>query len=180
MKRQVIQSSDDLDRLESLVSASAKISTDRLRRLLDKHSGINALAVLRFAAAGCDPLDGVRPLNVIEQLNQSFTYLASIAAARWLLERYPNSAPLVLNLGTTAGTDIASADGSIAAETFAATDPESNDKLRKDIAKVAASAAAHKFVFFLSPSHSRRSIPSDVTVVRLDHAAIARLAKVEG
>ena len=173
--RQVIASPEDLDRLERLVAASAESTTKRLGQILSTSAGLSALAQLKFSTAGCDPLNHARPLNLVEQLNQSFTYLASIAAARELFQRHPESAPFILNLGTTAGTDIASLDGRIAAETFAATDPESNDKLRKDIARVGASQAEHRYVFFLSPIAARRPAAQGVTVVRLDHASLAVL-----
>lgn len=83
---------------------------------------------------------------MIEQINQTFTYLASIDGARWLLREYPECAPLVLNLGTQSGFDIESSCGRFVAETFAATDPKSNDKLRKDLAKLRIARAQHRFV----------------------------------
>jgi hypothetical protein len=48
---------------------------------------------------------------LVEQLNQSFTYLASIAATAWLFEHHPENAPYILNLGTAPGSDIMSQDG---------------------------------------------------------------------
>lgn len=109
--------------------------------------------------------------TLIEQLNQSFTYLASIEAAKWLLERHPDHAPYNLNLGTTPGSDIESEDGEVAAETFAATHPDSNDKLRKELEKVRATSARHQYVFYLSPVETKRT-SEDVGIVRLAHASI--------
>ena len=60
---------------------------------------------------------------------------------------------LSLNLGIVSGTDIESShNGGIAAEVFAATNPRSNQKLQKDIAKVQGVTASHKYVFFMCPN----------------------------
>lgn len=90
--------------------------------------------------------------NLIEQINQTFTYLASVHATRWLFQYHPDAAPFRLHLGTAGGTDIESRDGSIAAETFASVNPRNNRKLEKDIDKVGRTAAEHKYVFYICPS----------------------------
>src|SRR5207248_4371078 len=108
------------------------------------------------------------------------TSLASIGAARWLLAQHPECLPLVLNLGTAPGADVESKCGRFVAETFAATHPDSNDKLRRDVAKVAALTGEHKFVFFLSPVDTRRTAPTGVTVIRLDHPILGVLASALG
>lgn len=174
MKRQMIASTADIDTLEQLVIAAAEATMARLGRLANGPAALEALARLKFAHAGCDPLDQARALNFVEQINQTFTYLASFEGARWLLREHPRSTPLVLNLGTTPGSDIESLDGLIAAETFAATEPDSNDKLRKDIAKVRATNAKHKYVFFLSPQSANGQMPEDVRVIPLCHEAVNR------
>lgn len=126
---------------------------------------------MKFAEVGHDPLDSSRSLNLVEQLNQTFTYLASIAGARWLMPHHPECLPLTPNLGTTRGSDIVSKCGRFAAETFAATRPNSNDKLREDVQKVRHSGAAQKFVFYLSPKPTAPKV-EDVTVVRLDSRSL--------
>jgi|ERR1041385_429204 hypothetical protein len=175
MKHQIVRSVADLDRLEASVAASAEHTARRLCESPIQSAGLSLLAALKFAPFGCDPLDSTRPLNFVEQLNQTFTYLATIAATRWLLLHHPQNAPFVLNLGTRSGTDVSSQDGQIAAETFAATDPDSNDKLRKDLAKVAESEASIKYVFYLSPVPARRLAIPGVTVVRLEHTTLSAL-----
>jgi hypothetical protein len=64
------------------------------KQLLNAKSGLEILALLKFTEAGRDPLEPTRALNLVEQLNQSFPYLASIGAALWLLTRHPDCAPL--------------------------------------------------------------------------------------
>jgi hypothetical protein len=176
LKQRLVRSLDDLVTLEQAVLASAQASLSKLQDLLGRDGGLSALAALKFGEAGCDPLDSSRSLNLVEQLNQSFTYLASIAATAWLFEHHPDNAPFILNLGTAPGSDIVSQDGTIAAETFAATHPGSNRKLEKDVAKVRVMDAVHKYVFFLSPVNAKRVDFDGVKVVRLSHDCLRGIA----
>ena len=109
---------------------------------------------LKFQQVGCDPLNQSRQLNLIEQLNQTFTYLASFNGAEFLFSRHPNVQSLTLNLGTSSGSDIETLeDGGIAAEVFAAVTPRNNRKLVNDIEKVSTTEARHRYVLFMSPEH---------------------------
>ena len=173
MKRRTIQSLDDLAALENQVLASARQTLRTVRDRLMGDSEISALARLKFELAGCDPLDGQRSLNFVEQLNQTFTYLATIQGARWLLEHHAEHAPYLLNLGTASGFDICSVDGDVVAETFAVTHPDSNQKLAKDIAKVQRATGLHKFVFYLSPVEARSGPSDGVLVVRVKHPSLS-------
>ena len=172
MKQLKISTSAELARLEAAIVSAAATTAAKLATELHGPDPLAALARLKFAQAGCDPLDLNRSLNFVEQLNQSFTYLASLEATRWLFERHPDRAPFHLNLGTAPGADIASADGAVAAEVFAATHPDSNDKLRKDVQKVRNMPATHKYVFYLSPVAAKLRA-EDVTIVRLDHVCLS-------
>jgi hypothetical protein len=178
MKKQIVVSPVDLDRLESAVSASAALAMRSLGAL-NGGTPIDALAAVKFDQIGRDPLDPNRPLNLIEQVNQTFTYLASIAGARWLLRQHPECAPLTLNLGTQPGFDIESSCGHFVAETFAATDPKSNDKLRKDLAKLRTAKARHRFLFYLSPVTDRRTHDEGISVVQLEHPVVSRFRSVQ-
>lgn len=111
MKQRLARSLADLETMEQAVLASAQTSLAKLQELLTRDGGLSALAALKFGEAVCDPLDSSRSLNLVEQLNQSFTYLASIAATAWLFEHHPENAPYILNLGTAPGSDIMSQDG---------------------------------------------------------------------
>jgi hypothetical protein len=84
------------------------------------------------------------------------------------LDRHPEHAPFVLNLGTRSGHDIESEDGCVICEVFAAVRPSNNDKLVKDSKRVHDAEAGHKYVFFFSPSVIPGQQPSaydDVKVV---------------
>ena len=63
-----------------------------------------------------------------------------------------------MSLGTARGHDIVSSDGSVIAEVFAAVRPESNRKLVKDLKKLNATSASHKYVFYSCPNRARGEV----------------------
>lgn len=114
-------------------------------------SPIELLTSLRFETVGHDPLTG-EPLNVIEQLNQSFTILVSLRAVERLIEMHPEAHGFRLALGTSSGRDIESVEPDlVAAEVFSATHPGSNQKLKKDVRRLTSDPARHRYVFFAAP-----------------------------
>ena len=131
-------------------------SMDKTLFQISSEIGLNSSQTLfskmKFGGIGFDPLDSKRELNIVEQINQSFTYLASFYALEILFTEYSELAPFRLNLGTAPGSDIESECGELAAEVFAAVAPTSNQKLKKDINKVLQSDAKLKFVFFMCPN----------------------------
>jgi hypothetical protein len=144
-----IHSPSELDDLERKVLAAAERAVTEIR--LAGGAGIEFLRRLTFEECGRHPMED-RALNLVEQVNQTFTYLASFRAAKELFRLHPEVRGLRLNLGTKAGSDIEDVERVVlAAEVFAAVRPQSNRKLFKDINKVASSLAANKYVFFLAP-----------------------------
>src|SRR3954447_17751224 len=117
MKVREINTSAEIDDLEEAIVSSAETTANAIRSMLAAASGIQVLAQLKFQQAGRDPLSE-RPLNVIEQINQTFTYLASCDALRYLFSHHPDRAPFIVHLGTAPGPDIASRDGTLIAEVF--------------------------------------------------------------
>ena len=131
---------------------SAEQTLIQIAELTGTEGPLSFLFQLKFESVGCDPLNPSRPLNLIEQLNQTFTYLASFNGAAFLFDRHPEVKRLTLNLGTAAGYDIETPEGGgIAAEVFAAVKPQNNGKLAADIAKVSTAEAQHRYVLFMSP-----------------------------
>lgn len=153
MKKIILNNSAEVTRYIETIVGAANAAQMRLFELSEIRNGIQLLQEMKFEKIGYDPLNTERGLNLIEQINQSFTYLASFKAAKILFQRHEGISKLSLNLGTMPGPDIESPEaGGIAAETFAATRPGSNNKLNKDITKVALTDANHKYVFFMCPS----------------------------
>jgi len=139
---------------------SAEEAIFRLDDISSHNGPLEFLNEIKFEKIGCDPLDRERPLNFIEQVNQTFTYLASFRASKFLFEQHQNLNSLTLNLGTKSGLDIFSEyDGRIAAEVFAAVNPNNNNKLQKDIEKVSDTTARHKYVFFMCPDFEEGIYP---------------------
>ncbi len=111
------------------------------------------LKALRFETVGHDPLTG-EPLNVVEQLNQTFTVLVSLRAIERLIALHPDAGGFRLALGTSSGRDIESLEPNlVAAEVFSATHPSSNQKLKKDLARLNLDQSRHRYVFFAAPGY---------------------------
>lgn len=152
-KRLSVTRSDIADYRVSLL-ASAEHTQIAIAELAGAEEPMPFLFQLKFQQVGCDPLNPSRQLNLIEQLNQTFTYLASFDGAKYLFARHPKVQCLTLNLGTSSGSDIETQEGDgIAAEVFAAVNPRNNRKLAKDIKKVSSTDAKHRYVLFMSPGH---------------------------
>jgi hypothetical protein len=153
MKKRILYSADEASQIIESVTQSATKAMEQVA-MLPKEQALRSLWSMKIEQVGCDPLDDDAPLNLIEQLNQSFTYVASAKAVKVLLSLHPELAPFTLNLGTTAGSDIESPKGrGLAAEVFAAVNTKNNCKLSKDIEKVGIVNAQFKYVFFMCPGY---------------------------
>ena len=154
MTKQVSVARTDIEGHRESLRASAEHTQIQIAELAGAENPLEFLFRLKFEAIGCDPLSVSRKLNLIEQLNQTFTYLASFNGADFLFKRHPKVQRFTLNLGTSAGSDIETLeDGGIAAEVFAAVTPRNNRKLATDIEKVSTAKAKHRYVLFISPEH---------------------------
>jgi len=160
MKVRTIHSADEANELISLATRSATKALAQVSELAGTDA-LSALWSMKVRPVGCDPLDADTPLNLIEQLNQTFTYIASARAVKVLLSLHPEIAPFTLNLGTSPGSDIESKRGvGLAAEVFAAVIPSNNKKLTRDIDKVAAvTGVGLKYVFFMCPGYDEGRQP---------------------
>ncbi len=146
-----VRSEDDIKRYLGQVREAA----GHARAWVAAQAGdpLDMLRRMKFEPVGRHPIDG-RPLNLVEQLNQTWTFAVALAAARQLLALHPEAGGYRLAPGAHASIplDIMSeADGLVGAETFAAVDPANNRKLAGDLAKMAARPELHRYVFFMSP-----------------------------
>ena len=152
LKSFTVSNIEELEQFEQKLYESMDKALLQISSEINSNSSQTLFSKMKFGGIGFDPLNSDRQLNVIEQINQSFTYLASFYALEVLFIEYPELAPFRLNLGTAPGSDIESECGELAAEVFAAVAPTSNQKLKKDINKVLQSDAKLKFVFFMCPN----------------------------
>lgn len=150
-KHLTIRSLDEAERLMELVRASAA----RVREWMSAQTGdpLDMLRHIKFDAIGFHPIEN-RPLNFVEQINQTWTYAVAIAATRQLLHLHPNVGGFGLAPGAHAALelDIMSVEpGRVGAETFAAVTPRNNGKLAADLTKLANRPEKYRYVFFMSP-----------------------------
>lgn len=146
-----IKTHDDIDRYVATVHAAAA----KTHAWICAHAGapMDLLRSMKFETIGFHPI-GDHALNVVEQINQTFTYAVALAAARELLVRHPEAGGFKLAPGAhmSQPLDIMSeAEGMVGAETFAAVSPNNNGKLAGDLKKLAGCSAQHRYVFFASP-----------------------------
>lgn len=112
-----------------------------------------AMRHMKFDLVGQHPVNGHK-LNIVEQINQTWTYIAALMATRQLLALHPDSGGFNLAPGAHASQalDVMSVvEGMVGAETFAAVDPKNNTKLAGDLKKMANRDEKHRYVFFMSP-----------------------------
>ena len=149
----LITSEKEVDELVEQVQLAARHLQVRLLGV--GGDGLDLLRVLKFNPVGRHPLVD-RPLNAIEQVNQTWTYLVAFAAVRQLLALHPDAGGFRIAPGAHAAQalDVMSVqEGLVGAETFAAVDPANNQKLKADLAKLAQRGEQHRYVFFKSPKY---------------------------
>jgi hypothetical protein len=118
---------------------------------------LHLLRKMKFEEIGYHPIED-RRLNLIEQVNQTWTYAIALAATLKLLELHPEAEGFNVAPGAHMAIplDIMSRrEGFVGAETFAAVDPRNNRKLTRDLEKMALRQEQHRYVFFCSPKFPR-------------------------
>jgi hypothetical protein len=162
MPSYTVKTAEDVDKLAQSIRVAADGTVRALRDILSNEGdNLQVLRMMKFEEIGHHPTEP-RRLNIIEQVNQTFTYLVTVEAARVLMVRHPEALGLRINLGTAAGFDLESVVPEVvAAEAFAATHPRSNDKLRKDIQRLVEQAPSvqHRYVFFSCPGFTEGRQP---------------------
>jgi hypothetical protein len=147
-----ITSAADIDRWLERILMAARNTVGAFEARADEP--LTALYRMKFERVGYHPVDH-RPLNIIEQVNQTWTFVTALEAARLLLEWHANAGALLLAPGAHASQalDIMSeTPGLIGAETFAATTPESNAKMAGDLRKLSTRPETYRYIFFLAPA----------------------------
>ena len=156
MPSYTVKTVQDLTELAQPIRVAADGTVRALRDILSNEGdSLQVLRMMKFEEIGHHPTES-RRLNIIEQVNQTFSYLLTVEAERTLLARHPEAQGLRINLGTAAGFDLENlVPGVVAAAVFAATHPRSNDKLRKEIQRLVEQAPSvqHRYVFFSCPGH---------------------------
>jgi hypothetical protein len=147
----IVQTVEDTDRLMAKVWEAAESA----QKWIGTQTGdpLDMIRRIKFESVGFHPIDH-RSLNLIEQINQTWTFVVAISAARQLLKLHPDVGGFRLAPGAHASLplDIMSEkDGLVGAETFAAVSPYNNDKIKKDLEKLKGRSEKYRYVFFMSP-----------------------------
>lgn len=152
-----ISSNEQIYELRKKIFESADIAVMNLRETMEQVSPMELLFLMKFDKTGVDPVDGTK-INLIEQLNQLFSDLVALEAVNDLLKRYPGK-EFEMHLGTEAGFDIESTDGTVVCECFAVTTAGSNGKLKKDAEKLLFKALTKKkYIYFYSQNDKDETV----------------------
>ena len=149
----IITSAGEIDESKSLILQAAKLAQDSLSH--QSNDPLSWMRDIKFSQIGFHP-ETHKPLNLIEQVNQTFTDLVALEATRTLLLRHPGAEGFHLAPGAYAHKpfDIVSVkSGLVGAECFATVDLKNNNKLKKDLEKLKGASEQHRYVFFSSPEH---------------------------
>jgi hypothetical protein len=130
-------------------------AAEDVRSWIAAHPGdpLDLLRKMKFEEIGYHPVED-RRLNLIEQVNQTWTYAVALAATLALLKLHPDADGFCVAPGAhmSIPLDIMSRrERFVGAETFAAVNPRNNRKLELDLAKMAQRPEQHRYAFFCSP-----------------------------
>lgn len=165
-KTEQIKSRNELRKLVSELQNQIDAAQSSLREWMQGNDPLDSFASIKFDKAIKNPhSEAHSDISFLEFINQIWTTLASYRAVDFFLsgegEEELKNRVYVLNLGTQAGHDITSIDGSksfLDAEVFASTSHSHNSKLRNDLLKLRdKSEAPFRYVFAVVPKHMVKS-----------------------
>jgi hypothetical protein len=131
-------------------SAAEAGSQARAQMWIAAQSGdqLDMLRRMKFEPIGFHPLED-RPPNLIEQINQTWTFAVAIAAARQLLELH---ADVSGHASRIPGSRHYERRGWLCwRRNICRCEPRNNGKLAADLAKLSVRRERHRYVFFMSP-----------------------------
>ena len=147
----LVKAVGEADALLERIRAAAKMTQDWIAG--QSGDPLDMLGRMKFDQVGFHPVDH-RPLNMIEQINQTFSFAVAATAAKKLLGMHPEAGGFWLAPGAHMSRELdimSEVPGMVGAETFAAVDPNNNRKLSKDLEKLSTRPEVYRYVFFCSP-----------------------------
>lgn len=142
-----ISNKEQLHKYRQTIKNNLQATIEEVHKVITVGSAMDAIASFKYDKVAKEPISG-EPENLIEVVNQSQTYLISLMAVEYLMEKHPGTG-FTVNWGNIPGYDIESKDQSIIAECFAATSYRSNQKLAKDLKRLKENQfALYKYEFF--------------------------------
>ena len=152
-----LTSPHEVARYRTRIEENLEKSRQMLAALCTNADGALLFQQLKLEKTVIDPLSG-QPEHLLEVINQSQTYLLSLAAVSLLFQLHPGHS-FQLNWGNVPGYDIQSDDKSIIAECFVATSYRSNQKLRRDLLRLSKNTtAAFRYVCFYDRIFTKKNL----------------------
>ncbi|MCR9140546.1 MAG: hypothetical protein NXI27_31655 [Alphaproteobacteria bacterium] len=150
-----LQSKDEIECIRENIRSNAAKSLRKLQEI--DRDPLRVMFEMKFQPIGFHPNAGYA-LNLVEQINQTFTYLCAVEAAAMLFDWHHELKGLIVYPGAHApqGTlDIEALDQAnfLGAEVFSAVKPTNNRKLQKDLEKLKHRQEDNRYVFFVCPTH---------------------------
>ena len=146
-KTRIIKNKDELNKLRAEIMGSLDQSVVMIQELMSSMDSLSFFKKIKFEKTVTDSFTG-EPENFAEMIDQCQTYLVSIMAVEYLIQKH-QGVSFKINFGNVSGYDIESVDGDIVAECFAATSYRSNGKLTADLKRLKEnSIATYKYEFF--------------------------------
>jgi len=144
----------DFDDIEKYIQ-EVRVAARNAYEWIAQHNSdpLEFMRSVKFEKKGFHPTTH-HPLNLIEQVNQTWTYMVALHATKLLLEWHHDAEGFILAPGANASQELdimSIKSGFVGAETFAATSPKSNGKLKKDLAKLEVRSEKYRYVFFACP-----------------------------
>lgn len=124
----------ELEEYRKTIHSNLNKSLQNLKMFFESGDSFDVFDACKYDKIVFDPLTGQNE-NLIEMLNQHQTYLVTLKAVEYLLNKYPSKS-FVARFGNVAGHDVESTDGEVVAECFAAVSFKNNKKLDKDLEKL--------------------------------------------
>jgi hypothetical protein len=147
----IIHCFDDIEQHIQKVCMAARKAQDWIAQ--QNSDPLEFMRSVKFEKKGFHPTTH-HLLNLIEQVNQTWTYLVALYATKLLLERHPDAEGFTLAPGASASQELdimSIKSGLVGAETFATTSLGNNKKLEKDMAKMENRSEKHRYIFFACP-----------------------------
>ena len=151
-----VNAPEQIETLSNTVLINADATQAVLKKCIAEMSAVQFFAAMKFDKIGAGPISG-KAQNIIEQVNQMYSDLVVLTAAKNILNQYPGMT-LELQLGSSSGYDIESSDGLLVAECFAVTTVSNNKKLSKDCIKLMQSNAPIKCIYFYTHEDSEEKL----------------------
>lgn len=124
----------ELEEYRKTIHSNLTKSLQKLTVVFESNDPVEVFEACKYDKIVFDPLTG-KGENLIEMLNQHQTYLVTLKAVEFLLNKYLAKS-FIARFGNIAGYDVESTDGEVVAECFAAVNYKNNQKLDKDLKKL--------------------------------------------